>query len=59
MELGGKFKIVPDQSLAYLQYRIIDNNRNEIDLAEEKDLNSSSSKTKSKTKIRDNEDQDS
>lgn len=59
MELGGKFKIVPDQSLAYLQYRVIDSNKNEIDLAEEKDLSSSSSKNKSKSKIRDNEDQDS
>jgi len=59
MELGGKFKIVPDQSLAYLQYKVIDSNKNEIDLAEEKDLSSSSTKNKSKTKIRDNEDQDS
>ncbi len=59
MELGGKFKIVPDQSLAYLQYRVIDGNKNEIDLAEEKDLSSSSTKNKSKSKIRDNEDQDS
>lgn len=59
MELGGKFKIVADQSLAYLQYRVIDSNKNEIDLAEEKDLSSSSSKNKSKSKIRDNEDQES
>lgn len=59
MELCGKFKIVADQSLAYLQYRVIDSNKNEIDLAEEKDLSSSSSKNKSKSKIRDNEDQES
>ena len=53
LELGGKFKIVADQSLAYLQYRVIDSNRNEIDLKEEKDLDKSSSvKTKTKTKNR-------
>lgn len=48
-ELGGNFKIMPDQSLAYLQYRILDRNRNEIDLKEDKDTASSS--TKSKTRI--------
>jgi ribonuclease G len=51
-ELGGKFKVLPDQSLAYLQYRVIDANRNEIDLKEEKDLESSSTKTKTKAKNR-------
>ncbi len=50
--LGRKFKIMPDQSLAYLQYRVIDKNRNEIDLQEEKDINSSSSKNKTKAKNR-------
>lgn len=55
MKFGRKFKIMPDQSLAYLQYRVIDKNRNEIDLKEEKDMDSSSSKTKSKAKNRDNE----
>lgn len=55
-ELGGKFKIMPDQSLAYLQYRVLDKDRNEIDLKEEKDLNSSSTKTKTKTKKRTAED---
>ena len=38
MELGGKFKIMPDESLAYLQYKVLDKKRNEIDLKEEKDL---------------------
>lgn len=52
MELGGKFKILPDQSLAYLQYRVLDAKRNEVDLKEEKDLASSASKTKAKTKNR-------
>ncbi len=51
-EIGGKFKIMPDQSLAYLQYRVIDKDRNEIDLKDEKDLESSSSKTKAKAKNR-------
>ncbi len=55
MEYGRKFRILPDQSLAYLQYRIIDKDRNEIDLKEEKDMDSSSSKTKSKAKNLDNE----
>lgn len=51
-EIGGKFKIMPDQSLAYLQYRVLDKDRNEIDLKDEKDLESSSSKTKAKAKNR-------
>lgn len=55
MELGGKFKIKPDQSLAYLEYKVIDKNKNIIDLAEEKDMDSSSSKSKAKTKERVNE----
>ncbi len=53
MELGGKFKIMADESLAYLQYRVLDKNRNEIDLKEEKDLDKTSSvKTKTKAKNR-------
>ena len=28
--LGRSFKILPDESLAYLQYRVVDKNRNEI-----------------------------
>lgn len=53
--IGGKFKILPDQSLAYLQYRVVDKKRNEIDLKEEKDLESSASKSKSKAKNRGND----
>lgn len=49
-ELGRKFKIVPDQSLAYLQYKVIDRDKNEIDIREEKDIASSASKNKSKSK---------
>lgn len=51
-EIGGHFKIMPDQSLAYLQYRVVDKNRNEIDLKEEKDLETSATKTKEKSKKR-------
>ena len=52
MALGGSWRIVADQSLAYLQYRVIDKNRVEIDLKEEKDLESSASKSKNKAKNR-------
>ncbi len=52
-KLGRKFKVLPDQSLAYLQYRVLDKDRNEIDLKEEKDMNASSSdKTRNKAKNR-------
>ena len=50
MEYGFKFKIVADQSLAYLEYRVIDKNKNEIDLKEEKDTGNSSSKKESRSK---------
>ena len=52
MELGRKFRIMPDQSLAYLQYRVLDKNRNEIDVKEEKDIESSATKNKRKAKQR-------
>lgn len=54
-QIGGSFKILPDQSLAYLQYRIVDKDRNEVDLKEEKDLETSTSKSKSKAKTRGND----
>lgn len=50
IEFGSKFKIIPDQSLAYLEYKVLDKNRNEIDIKEEKDINSSISKSESKSK---------
>lgn len=40
--LGRCFRILPDQSLAYLQYRVLDADRNEIDLKAEKDMDASS-----------------
>lgn len=50
MQIGGKFKIFPDESLAYLEYKVFDKNRNEIDLKEEKDTSSSTSKKESRSK---------
>lgn len=52
---GRKFKIIPDESLAYLQYRVIDADGHEIDLKEERDMSSSQSKARGKA-LRDNED---
>ena len=49
-EFGRKFKILPDQSLAYLQYKVLDKNHNEIDLKEEKDTSSSQSKKERRSK---------
>ncbi len=49
-EFGFNFRIKPDESLAYLQYRVLDSERNEIDLKEEKDMASSASKQNSRTK---------
>lgn len=54
-DIGGKFKIMPDQSLAYLHYRVVDDKRNEIDLKEERDMDSSASKSKDKAKNRSQE----
>ena len=52
MKFGRKFRIMPDQSLAYLEYKVLDKNRNEIDIKEEKDIDSSATKTKQKAKQR-------
>ncbi len=54
LETGKKFKIMPDQSLAYLQYRVVGPDHNEIDLREEKDAGSSASKSKNRAKNRTN-----
>ncbi|MCH4156146.1 MAG: Rne/Rng family ribonuclease [Muribaculaceae bacterium] len=50
LEFGFKFKIFPDESLAYLDYKVFDKARKEIDLKEEKDTNSSSTKKETKSK---------
>ena len=51
-EYGNKFKIVPDQSLAYLQYKVIGADKQEIDLREEKDTSSAATKNKRKAQTR-------
>lgn len=48
-EYGRGCRVVADESLAYLAYRVIDENGKEIDLKEESDLNSSNH-TKSRTR---------
>ena len=54
--LGTAFKILPDQSLAMLQYRVLDKDNNEIDLKEEKDADKpTAEKTKNKAKNRGSE----
>ena len=49
-EFGRKFRILPDQSLAYLAYRVIDKDHNEIDLKEEKDTSQALSKNEQRSK---------
>lgn len=53
---GRRFKVLPDQSLAYLQYKVIDSDGKEIDLKEESDFNSSQSKSHARHKDVVNED---
>ena len=45
-EFKRKFRIMPDQSLNYLEYKVIDKDHNEIDLKEEKDTSSSETSKK-------------
>ncbi len=56
IEFNRRFRIMPDQSLAYLQYRVIGADGAEIDLKEEKDVDSSATKNKNKAKNRGKED---
>lgn len=53
---GRGFKLVPDESLAYLEYKVIDSTGNDIDLKEESDLNSAHSKSHNRENNRDNDD---
>lgn len=55
-KFGRGVKIVPDENLAYLQYKVIDAIGSEIDLKEESDVNSSQTKSKTRIKNRENED---
>ncbi len=55
-KLGRTFKVLPDQSLAFLEYKVLDSDRNEIDLKEEKDMSASSAeKVTNKAKNRGSE----
>lgn len=47
---GRNFKVVADQSLAYLEYKVIDEAKKEIDLKEESDINSSETKSRTRSK---------
>ena len=47
---GRGFKLFSDQSLAYLQYKVLDSEGKEIDLKEESDFNSNQSKTHARHK---------
>ncbi len=52
---GRGFKVVADESLAFLEYKVIDPTGKTIDLKEESDMQSSQSKSGSKIKNRDKE----
>ncbi len=52
---GRSFKVIADESLAYLQYKVVDEDGKEIDLKEESDISSSQSKSRLRAKNRDNE----
>ena len=54
-EFGRGCRIVADESLAYLQYRAVNEKGEEIDLKEESDLNSSHSKSQTRSKRDKNE----
>lgn len=47
---GRSMKVVADESLAYLQYRVLDEDGKEIDLKEESDFNSNQSKSHARQK---------
>lgn len=49
---GRGVKVVADQSLAYLQYRVLDSDKNEIYLKEESDMNSAQTKNSQKLTAR-------
>ena len=55
---GRGFKLVADESLAYLQYRVLDDGGKEIDLKEESDFSSNQSKSHARQKNGVNEEKD-
>ncbi len=52
---GRGFKVIADESLAYLQYKVFDPDGKEIDVKEESDMSTSQSKNRVRVKNRDNE----
>lgn len=46
---GRGVKVVPDEALAYLQYKVFDNSGKEVYLQEESDMNSAQSKNKTRS----------
>lgn len=56
---GRGFKVIADESLAYLQYRVVDDAGKEIDLKEESDLSSNQSKAHARQKNRETEEKES
>lgn len=54
---GRGLKVVADESLAFLQYRVVDDANKEIDLKEESDMSSSQTKNSTRSK-RDNQDEE-
>lgn len=55
---GRSFKVIADESLAYLQYRVVDASGQEIDLREESDISSNQSKTHARQKDREIEEKE-
>ena len=49
---GRGIRVIADQNLAYLQYRVLDESGKEIDLKEESDMNSSETKNRTRAKNR-------
>ncbi len=44
--LSSKFRIIPDEALPYLHYRVVDNKGNELNLVQEKDTGSATASKK-------------
>lgn len=53
IEFGRKFRILPDQSLAYLEYKVFGHDKNEIDLKEDKDTSTSTKKESRAKNVKD------
>lgn len=57
-EFGRIFRIIADESLAYLQYKVVDKNGEEIDLKEESDAGSRHTKENKRNNLQDNEEEE-